>query len=214
MLVRRVLRSRLGIAVSSATAALVVAGGVAFATGVIPGSDGVIHGCYDKQNGNLRVIDPASDSCRQSELEIQWNQTGPQGPQGEQGPQGPAGANGSARAYAHILPAGTIDAAKTSHVASVRHPATGFYCLTLAPDAGVTAAQAAPVVTVDWDSELGVSMFSYYGAMGGAPTLGGTPYCTSSEVAVVTGTIDKTPGDATLGPQFTPLDLAFTVLIP
>lgn len=208
MKVRSLLQSRLGVAAAAATATLVVAGGIAVASGMIPGSDGVIHGCYDKQNGNLRVIDPSSDQCRNSELGIQWNS---QGPAGAQGPQGPAG---SARAYAHVLPNGALDTPKTLNVASTRHPATGFYCLTLSPNAGVTAEQAVAVVTVDWDNELGVSMFSYYGARGGAPYLGGTPYCTTGEVAIVTGLIDKTAGDANLGTKFTPADVAFVVVVP
>lgn len=73
-------------------------GGVAFAA--IPGSDGVIHGCYQKNVGNLRVIDPsAGDQCRPSEVPIDWSQTGPagpQGPKGDTGPQGPKGDTGPA----------------------------------------------------------------------------------------------------------------------
>ncbi|MFN2606859.1 MAG: hypothetical protein ABR511_03020 [Acidimicrobiales bacterium] len=57
-------------------------------------------------------------------------------------------------------------------------------------------------------------MFTYYRAKGGAPTIGSTPYCTSAEVAIVTGSIDKTAGDATLGPKFQPLDVAFVVVVP
>jgi len=74
-----------------AIAALVVAlGGVAYAT--IPGSDGVIHGCYLKAVGSLRVIDPSTGQhCTAVETPIQWNQTGPQGPQGATGPTGPVG---------------------------------------------------------------------------------------------------------------------------
>src|SRR3954454_14850662 len=71
----------------------VVAGGVAFAA--IPDASGVINGCYQKNVGNLRVIDPsAGDSCRPSEIGISWSQTGPQGPQGIPGPQGPQGLPG------------------------------------------------------------------------------------------------------------------------
>ena len=77
----------------------VLVGGVAFAA--IPDSNGVINGCYQKNVGNLRVIDPsAGDSCRPSEVPISWSQIGPQGPQGPKGdtgatgPQGPAGPQG------------------------------------------------------------------------------------------------------------------------
>ena len=44
-------------------AALVVAlGGAAFAA--IPDSSGTIHGCYQKANGNLRVVESASEAVR------------------------------------------------------------------------------------------------------------------------------------------------------
>jgi len=58
-------------------AALVVAlGGVAFAA--IPDSNGTIHGCYQKQRGNLRVVD-SSDECRGNERSLDWSQQGPPG---------------------------------------------------------------------------------------------------------------------------------------
>jgi hypothetical protein len=71
-----------------------VAGGAAFAA--IPDSSGVINGCYQKNVGNLRVIDPsAGDSCRPSEIGISWSQTGPQGLVGPAGPKGDTGATGA-----------------------------------------------------------------------------------------------------------------------
>jgi len=64
----------------------------------IPDSNGVIHGCYKKSGGTLRVIDDATSQCdARAEIPIMWNQTGPQGPagpQGIQGLQGPAGPQG------------------------------------------------------------------------------------------------------------------------
>ena len=60
-----------------------VFGVVSGAQAAIPDSSGVINGCYQKNVGNLRVIDPsAGDSCRPSEIAISWSQTGPQGTQG------------------------------------------------------------------------------------------------------------------------------------
>src|SRR5215467_13694795 len=72
-------------------AVLAVGSGVALAT--IPGSGGVVSGCYAKKDGTLRVIDSTAQ-CRSGEAALNWNQTGPQGPQGAQGPQGPQGATG------------------------------------------------------------------------------------------------------------------------
>jgi hypothetical protein len=60
---------------SAAAFALVVAGGVAYAT--IPDSNGVIHACYNKTTGALRVIDPsASQTCVSGEAPLSWNQGG------------------------------------------------------------------------------------------------------------------------------------------
>jgi hypothetical protein len=71
----------------------VVLGGT-YAFGAV-GGGGVITGCYDKQNGNLRLIDKqAGKSCRRSERQISWNKQGPQGPAGPAGPAGSAGPTG------------------------------------------------------------------------------------------------------------------------
>lgn len=64
-----------------------VAGGVALAT--IPDSNGVLHGCYQKSSGNLRIIDTSVANCRPSETAISWNATGPAG---DVGPRGPSNA--------------------------------------------------------------------------------------------------------------------------
>ena len=79
--------------VVGAAVGAVLAGGAAFAA--IPDSSGIINGCYQKNVGNLRVIDTsAGDSCRPSEVAISWSQTGPQGPKGDTGPTGPQGPKG------------------------------------------------------------------------------------------------------------------------
>ena len=85
--------------VAIAAAALLVVAGVAYAT--IPDSGGVIHGCYARSGGSLRVIDASVTNCSKSETALGWNvqgQPGPQGPQGQQGAtgaQGPAGPQGA-----------------------------------------------------------------------------------------------------------------------
>jgi hypothetical protein len=55
----------------------------------------VINGCYKSQNGQLRLIDPATDHCLPSEKSISWSQAGPQGPPGPTGPTGPRGPTGA-----------------------------------------------------------------------------------------------------------------------
>src|SRR5262245_16368315 len=82
--------------------AVVIGGSYAF--GAI-GGGGVINGCYDKQNGNLRVIDAqAGNSCKKSERRIFWNQRGPTGA------TGPAGSAGTPGAQGHAGPAGQTGA--------------------------------------------------------------------------------------------------------
>jgi hypothetical protein len=79
--------------VAGVAATLAFASAVAWAS--IPDGAGVIHGCYQKVNGQLRVIDTDKGQiCNPSENPLNWNQTGPQGAQGAQGPQGPAGLPG------------------------------------------------------------------------------------------------------------------------
>ena len=89
-----------------------VAGSAAVAIAAVPGSDGVIHACYEVQQdgttpvagvGNLRIIDPsAGQTCDTpagagpSEHELSWNVTGPPGPEGVPGSSGAQGATGPA----------------------------------------------------------------------------------------------------------------------
>jgi hypothetical protein len=75
---------RVALAVS-AVVLVAIAGGVTYAVADI-GGGGVINGCYKSQNGQLRLIDPASDNCLPSETAISWGQTGTQGPPGPPGP--------------------------------------------------------------------------------------------------------------------------------
>jgi hypothetical protein len=76
----RILRYRPSPATAIALTALLVAlGGVAYAT--IPDSNGTIHACYQKRNGDLRVVQ-SSDDCRARERALDWNRQGRRGPPG------------------------------------------------------------------------------------------------------------------------------------
>lgn len=87
-----------------AIALVVMVSAVVYAT--IPNAN-VIHGCYSRSGGTLRVIDASVTQCKQTETALAWNvqgpigpigatgPTGPQGEQGEPGPTGPQGAQGS-----------------------------------------------------------------------------------------------------------------------
>jgi hypothetical protein len=93
----RVTRKRVALLV--ALAALLTAGGVAYAT--VPGNDTVFAACMLKATGTIRLIDqtlPSSNlrsHCTSLETQISWNQQGPQGIQGPEGIQGPKGDNGT-----------------------------------------------------------------------------------------------------------------------
>ena len=108
----------------TAVAVVAIAGGVTYAVADI-GGGGVINGCYKTQNGQLRLIDPASDSCHPSETAISWSQTGPQGPKGDKGdpgpagPQGPKGDKGDPGAQGPVGPQGQPGAPATNLFASV-----------------------------------------------------------------------------------------------
>jgi len=79
----------------------VVAASAAF--GAIPGAGGVIHGCYLKNGGTIRVIDAPASTCKATETALDWNQ---QGQPGAPGPQGPKGDTGDAGATGPAGPQG------------------------------------------------------------------------------------------------------------
>ena len=85
------------------TAILAGATGVALAT--IPGSDGIINGCYEKRTGILRVIDPeAGKKCLSLETPISWNQKGLKGDPGAPGARGERGPAGFATTVVRVGP--------------------------------------------------------------------------------------------------------------
>ena len=108
----RLMRVPLKVAIPTAAALGAGAAVGAVAVGAIPGSDGVIHACYEKDvpgadftPGTLRVIDPSEtstnsedNSCLPDEAPISWNQQGPPGPQGQRGAPGAGGASGKSGA--------------------------------------------------------------------------------------------------------------------
>ena len=98
-------RRMFGVFVVTTLAVVLIAGAGAFAHDP---HDGVIHGCYDKSSGRLRVVD-AERRCGDDERSITWSdrgrrgetgakgadgRPGPAGPKGEVGPPGPAGPKG------------------------------------------------------------------------------------------------------------------------
>src|SRR5437867_5800372 len=102
-------RSKLTL-IALATGATIAFMGVVFA--IVPDSNGVIHGCYNRNSGTLRLIDASTQTCLTGETAIAWSQTGPQGPAGPTGPQGlkgdigPAGPTGPQGLQGATGPAG------------------------------------------------------------------------------------------------------------
>ena len=102
---RRFISKRTTIAIGVVTA-LALAGGVAWAQ--IPDSGGVVHGCYMKSGGSLRVIDASVTNCKNTETSLNWSQAGPPGAQGPVGAQGPAGPMGPQGPAGPAGPAGSL----------------------------------------------------------------------------------------------------------
>jgi len=73
----------------------VAAVGVGTAYATIPDGNGVIHACYQRSGGSLRVIDNSVTNCSSKETSLSWNVQGAQGPQGPAGPPGPVGPAGT-----------------------------------------------------------------------------------------------------------------------
>jgi len=106
--------SRRSPALVVAAVAVIAVGGAAFAS--IPESGGVVHACYQKKGGVLRVVDTAkhgfAGKCRASETRLSWSQKGPQGLPGSQGiqgvtgPQGAKGDQGAPGPFPGVLPRG------------------------------------------------------------------------------------------------------------
>ena len=136
----------------SVVIAMAVAGG--FALAAIPAS-GVITGCYQKQQGQLRVVESDAD-CRSSEVAISWNQTGvgaqgatgatgpvgatgAQGPKGDTGAQGGTGANGATGATGAIGATGATGASGATGATGA--PALSGYQIVTGPTTQVGGLQ-------------------------------------------------------------------------
>jgi hypothetical protein len=105
---------------AAAAIALIAGAGVMFAT--IPDASGVIHGCYTKSTGLIRIIDDSVTSCRSGDTAISWNIQGAPGPKGDTGNTGPAGAPGPANVLTDIL---SINTANTPGTESLTVPGFG-----------------------------------------------------------------------------------------
>ena len=72
--VRFAFASRLAAGLAGAVIAIGIVGA---ASAMIPDSDGVIHACYQKITGQLRVVGSSTAGCTADEVALSWNQQGP-----------------------------------------------------------------------------------------------------------------------------------------
>lgn len=96
-------------------ASFFVLGGTSYAgVNSISGPDGVIHACYRKAGGAVRVV-PAHARCSRRERTLSWNQQGrpgqaglpgPTGNPGPKGDPGPSGNTGTTGPFPDPLPSG------------------------------------------------------------------------------------------------------------
>ena len=142
-----------------------------FAIGAIPGRDGVIHACYKKKGGALRVV-AAGKKCPRGTRALSWNQrglagaNGPKGATGVQGVGGAKGEAGTAVAYARVAADGTLEPGdngkqnKNVVAGNVEHDATtgaGHYCFGGLPF-GVASAMVSPDSAGDINGNVGASV--------------------------------------------------------
>jgi hypothetical protein len=154
----------------------VVAGGLALAT--IPDAAGVLHGCYMKSSGQLRVIDNAVSGCKPNETAISWNA---QGPPGVPGTPGDDGERGPSDAF-YVDQRGSfasqsLDPATFKTLVRLTLPAGTFVANGVAALVGTTAyhtAQCRIGVTVGFLGDL------LQTTIGGTPTAFGTMTLTAA----------------------------------
>jgi hypothetical protein len=106
---------RRGVVLAVAAGALAAAG-VSYA--FIPDGSGVIHACYDKVSGQVRIYDSQTGKpkgCGSGEVAITWNQRGPSGPSGPAGASGPSGPSGATGPSGASGPAGPAASQVVSH---------------------------------------------------------------------------------------------------
>lgn len=166
----------------SAGAVLIALAVAAVASATIPDGNGVIHGCYTKSGGALRVIDASVTNCKSTETALTWNQIGPTGPQGPQGAQGPAG---TAVAYGYVDHTGTtVSDAVGISAANVVPAGASSYCF---HDLSFTPHNVQVTLSpVDRDSSVIFPDTTAYAGLGSGGSFTGCPSGTEAFVNTYT----------------------------
>jgi hypothetical protein len=204
--------------VMSTLAVFVTLGGGAYAAvSSIPGRDGVIHGCYHKGRGNLRLV-PAHKKCAKSEKAIAFNQKGPQGLPGARGVRGfqgfrgivgSPGAPGAAGAKGEQGPTGPGASTFTATLAQESGPST---LVTLANGVTVKGQCGPPAVVLEIETTSQAANLQASGtkSVEGPPTLEALDINGGAAVAAASGSshadLDVLARDSTVG-RFARIDL-------
>jgi hypothetical protein len=124
----------------------------------------VIHGCYNKTSGAVRVLTASAGGCGSRETAIHWNVAGPAGPAGARGPQGLRGPKGDTGA------AGSGTGAAVPTKLALDRNSTGTATVktvgnyTYTPTCKVTGSKASIVVTTGVViNQTGGQVYNVYG---------------------------------------------------
>src|SRR5262249_39263155 len=91
----RVKRRLVQFGVAATVCSVAVLLGARLAVATIPDTNGTVHGCMKKTNGQVYVIDPGAGQTCGKDMSVDWNKTGATGPQGVDGPKGYTGFRGT-----------------------------------------------------------------------------------------------------------------------
>lgn len=177
-----------------ALAALFVAAS-GFAVAKIPGKNGVIHACYKKKGGALRVV--KGTKCPRGTKALSWNQSGRRGSKGAAGAAGKTGDAGTAVAFARVAANGTLEPGDSGRqnknvvAANVEHDGTtgaGHYCF-----GGLNFAVASAMVSPDSAGDINGRILSSVAIQRGI-SLGS---CDAQHQQARVTTIDEATGNPT-----------------
>lgn len=76
--------------------------GARLAAATIPDTNGTVHGCMKKANGQLYLINPGAGETCGKDTPLDWNKTGAAGQQGIAGPTGYTGVQGAAGSSGYV----------------------------------------------------------------------------------------------------------------
>ena len=108
------------------TVMLLLVAGVMMIRATIPDAKGVIHACYNRSGGTIRVIDDSVTGCGANETSLNWDVSGPAGPIGPQGPVGAVGAQGPAGLTGPTGPQGTSGPAGPTGLQGAPGPSNAY----------------------------------------------------------------------------------------